>query len=85
MQSLEKLTNLRTLELGGNRVREIGGLDSLGSLEELWLGRNRITAIANLGRCGPHPSSARSMPHPTHHSDVGTNRIGCQESEEKGS
>jgi len=54
-QSLEGLTNLRTLELGGNRVTEIAGLDSLGRLEELWLGRNRITSITNLNWYTPPP------------------------------
>ncbi|EIW83980.1 L domain-like protein [Coniophora puteana RWD-64-598 SS2] len=39
---------LRSLELGGNRIRFIENLDSLVNLEELWLGKNKITKLQNL-------------------------------------
>ncbi|KAH8826369.1 protein phosphatase regulatory subunit [Flagelloscypha sp. PMI_526] len=42
------LINLRSLELGGNRIRVIDGLASLVNLEELWLGKNKITKLENL-------------------------------------
>lgn len=48
IEGLETLTNLRLLELGGNKIREIGtGLNTLVNLEQLWLGKNKITSIAN--------------------------------------
>lgn len=40
---------LRSLELGGNRIRKIEGLDALVNLEELWLGKNKITKLEGLG------------------------------------
>ncbi|KAI0049764.1 L domain-like protein [Auriscalpium vulgare] len=40
---------LRSLELGGNKIREIENLDALVNLEELWLGKNKISIIQNLG------------------------------------
>jgi len=40
---------LRSLELGGNRLRKIENLDALVNLEELWLGKNKITRLENLG------------------------------------
>lgn len=39
---------LRSLELGGNRIRTIENLDALVNLEELWLGKNKITKLENL-------------------------------------
>ncbi|KAG2076705.1 L domain-like protein [Suillus decipiens] len=36
---------LRSLELGGNRIRHIEGLDALVNLEELWLGKNKLTKL----------------------------------------
>ncbi|PPR05748.1 hypothetical protein CVT24_006687 [Panaeolus cyanescens] len=41
-------TSLRSLELGGNRIRKIEYLDSLVNLEELWLGKNKIVKLENL-------------------------------------
>jgi len=41
--------SLRSLELGGNRIRTIENLDALVNLEELWLGKNKITKLENLG------------------------------------
>ncbi|KAF8753320.1 LsmAD [Rhizoctonia solani] len=40
--------SLRSLELGGNRIRTIEGLEGLGQLEELWLGKNKITRLQSL-------------------------------------
>ncbi|QRW04079.1 protein phosphatase 1 regulatory subunit 7 [Ceratobasidium sp. AG-Ba] len=39
---------LRSLELGGNRIRSIENLEGLGNLEELWLGKNKITKLQGL-------------------------------------
>ncbi|MBE3043447.1 leucine-rich repeat domain-containing protein, partial [Candidatus Bathyarchaeota archaeon] len=44
------LTNLTSLELGSNRIREIENLDSLCALEELWLAKNKITEIKGLSK-----------------------------------
>ncbi|KAJ8589004.1 L domain-like protein [Rhizopogon salebrosus TDB-379] len=41
---------LRSLELGGNRIRHIEGLDALVNLEELWLGKNKLTKLENLSK-----------------------------------
>ncbi|CDZ96948.1 Protein phosphatase 1, regulatory subunit, and related proteins [Phaffia rhodozyma] len=49
IEGLEGLGHsLRSLELGGNRIREIRGLDKLVNLEELWLGKNKIRKLENL-------------------------------------
>jgi len=40
--------SLRSLELGGNKLRQIENLDALVSLEELWLGKNKITKLEKL-------------------------------------
>ncbi|KII89932.1 hypothetical protein PLICRDRAFT_40112 [Plicaturopsis crispa FD-325 SS-3] len=40
---------LRSLELGGNKIRKIENLDALVNLEELWLGKNKISKLENLG------------------------------------
>ena len=48
VQGLGHLVNLRLLELGGNRIREIGnGLDALVDLEQLWLGKNKVASLGN--------------------------------------
>lgn len=39
---------LRSLELGGNRLRKIEGLEALVNLEELWLGKNKISKFEGL-------------------------------------
>ncbi|KAL8272377.1 hypothetical protein Esti_003667 [Eimeria stiedai] len=41
--SLSTLTELRLLELGSNRIREIEGIEQLTELTDLWLGKNKIT------------------------------------------
>ena len=46
--ALRPLVNLRVLDLGGNNLREIRGLETLARLEELWLGKNKITRIQGL-------------------------------------
>ncbi|TFY76062.1 hypothetical protein EWM64_g7948 [Hericium alpestre] len=40
---------LRSLELGGNKLRKIENLDALVNLEELWLGKNKISKLEGLG------------------------------------
>ncbi|KAJ9122440.1 hypothetical protein QFC22_001865 [Naganishia vaughanmartiniae] len=39
---------LKSLELGGNRIRVIENLQNLVLLEELWLGKNKIRGLENL-------------------------------------
>ena len=48
MQAVQHLTNLRLLELGSNKIRQINGLEPLQNLQELWLGQNRVTQISGL-------------------------------------
>ncbi|KAH7911090.1 L domain-like protein [Hygrophoropsis aurantiaca] len=43
-------STLRSLELGGNRIRHIEGLEELVNLEELWLGKNKVSKLENLSR-----------------------------------
>jgi protein phosphatase 1 regulatory subunit 7 len=48
ISGLDLLVNLRVLELGGNKLREVGdGLKELVNLEELWLGKNKIAQLGN--------------------------------------
>ncbi|GET85858.1 protein phosphatase type 1 regulator-like protein [Leishmania tarentolae] len=48
IEGLDSLINLELLELGGNRIREIGcGLSNLQSLQSLWLGKNKIHSIGD--------------------------------------
>eukprot|EP00300_Choanocystis_sp_HF-7_P021868 c20973_g1_i1.p1 GENE.c20973_g1_i1~~c20973_g1_i1.p1 ORF type:complete len:324 (+),score=65.53 c20973_g1_i1:51-974(+) len=42
------LTQLRLLELGSNRIRQISNLETLVNLRKLFLGRNKITSIQGL-------------------------------------
>lgn len=37
--------SLRSLELGGNRLRSLENLSQLTNLEELWVGKNKITSL----------------------------------------
>lgn len=39
---------MKSLELGGNRLREIENIEMLKHLEELWLGKNKIRELKNL-------------------------------------
>ncbi|GAA98844.1 uncharacterized protein L969DRAFT_76596 [Mixia osmundae IAM 14324] len=49
IQHLEDLKpTLTSLELGGNRLRKLEGLDQLTQLTELWLGKNKIPKLENL-------------------------------------
>lgn len=46
IHGLDALIHLELLELGGNRIREIGdGLRRLVELKQLWLGKNKIKRI----------------------------------------
>ncbi|EPY30664.1 protein phosphatase type 1 regulator-like protein [Angomonas deanei] len=46
VEGLDALVNLELLELGGNRIREIGdGLKHLVNLKQLWIGKNKIASI----------------------------------------
>lgn len=45
IEGLSTLKELRTLELGSNRIREVEGIENLTNLNELWLGRNKITRM----------------------------------------
>ncbi|KAG5511482.1 hypothetical protein JKF63_07446 [Porcisia hertigi] len=48
IEGLDSLVHLELLELGGNRIREIGpGLANLRSLQSLWLGKNKISSIGD--------------------------------------
>ncbi|KAE8269247.1 hypothetical protein A4X09_0g3092 [Tilletia walkeri] len=40
--------SLKSLELGGNRLRAIEHIDFLSKLEELWLGKNKISKLENI-------------------------------------
>ena len=48
MQAVQHFTNLRLLELGSNKIRNIQGLEMLQNLQELWLGQNRISQMSGL-------------------------------------
>lgn len=48
--ALSRCTRLRILDLGGNELRRIQGLETLVALEDLWLGKNKITEVKNLER-----------------------------------
>ncbi|AIN95560.1 protein phosphatase type 1 regulator-like protein [Leishmania panamensis] len=48
IEGLDSFVHLELLELGGNRIREIGsGLANLRSLQSLWLGKNKIHSIGD--------------------------------------
>ena len=42
IQNLESNTNLQTLDLAGNRIKELGGLSNLTKLEEFWFNDNLL-------------------------------------------
>ena len=48
MESLDKLTNLRILDLSCNKIRVVNGLFGLLKLEKLVLAHNKIVNIQNL-------------------------------------
>ncbi len=37
--------SMKSLELGGNRLRAIEGLEGMTRMEELWLGKNKIRKL----------------------------------------
>lgn len=39
------MLELRVLELGSNRIRQVECIENLSKLEELWLGKNKITSM----------------------------------------
>lgn len=41
--------SLKSLELGGNRLRSLENLGHLSRLEELWVGKNKITSFDHIG------------------------------------
>ena len=46
VKGVNKLRNLRLLELGGNKIRAVdNALDGLDNLEDLWLGKNKISDL----------------------------------------
>jgi len=49
VDALRPMVNLKLLDLGGNNLRLLQGLDTLVNLEEAWLGKNKITKIEGLG------------------------------------
>ena len=42
---LDCCPDLKVLELGGNRIRNIEGVENLPNLRDLWLGKNKIVSI----------------------------------------
>lgn len=48
IEGLSTLKELRTLELGSNRIRVVEGIENLTNLTELWLGRNKITRLVGI-------------------------------------
>lgn len=42
IENLENNTKLQTLDLAGNRIKLIQGLDTLGNLEEFWFNDNLV-------------------------------------------
>jgi protein phosphatase 1 regulatory subunit 7 len=68
MAGLRELSNLRKLDLGANKLREMdpNELAGLLSLEELWLGKNKIETIQGLD----HLTKLRRL-------DVQSNRLTC--------
>ena len=47
-RGLEKLTQLKTLELGKNKLTDVKGLEKLTKLEYLGLGFNQLTDVTGL-------------------------------------
>ena len=48
IKGLDGLVDLKTIDLGANRLRSMEGLGGLTNLEALWLGKNKITKIVGL-------------------------------------
>ena len=49
-EGIGHLTALTLLELGSNRLRDLGPIASLTGLRELWLGRNRLTSLDGMSQ-----------------------------------
>ena len=47
-KGLEKLTQLESLWLGGNKLTDVKGLEKLTQLEVLYLGANKLTSVKGL-------------------------------------
>jgi protein phosphatase 1 regulatory subunit 7 len=49
-EGIGHLTALTLLELGSNRLRELGPIAGLTGLQELWLGRNRLASLDGMSQ-----------------------------------
>ena len=50
IQNLENNINLQTLDLAGNRIKELTGLQSLSKLEEFWFNDNLLEDWSQIER-----------------------------------
>ncbi len=48
MQGLERVVNLRVLDVSNNRVTEVEGLESLQCLRDLWLNDNQLPTLDSI-------------------------------------
>ena len=48
MQGLERVVNLRVLDVSNNRVSEVHGLEDLQFLRDLWLNNNQIATLGDI-------------------------------------
>ena len=48
LQGLERVTNLRILDVSNNRVTEVEGLESLQCLRDLWLNDNQLPSLDSI-------------------------------------
>lgn len=48
MQGLERVANLRVLDVSNNRVSEVHGLEGLQSPRDLWLNDNEIATLDDI-------------------------------------
>ena len=48
LQGLDKVVNLKVLDVSSNRVTEVEGLESLQCLRDLWLNNNQISSLDNI-------------------------------------
>jgi Leucine-rich repeat (LRR) protein len=65
--NLKNLTNLETLWINDNKIKEVTGLATLGRLKTLWLARNLIESF---GTCFDKNTALREL-------NLADNRIGC--------
>lgn len=52
IQNLEMNVNLQTLDLAGNRIKELSGLQNLLKLEEFWFNDNLLEDWTQIDRLG---------------------------------